>query len=222
MAAADPATFDDLTAAERAALADLEQLPGVGVRLRHRSRRHDPRRWATGWSTRRPGCAPGSWRSSRRGPTATATRERPRPRRAARQRDAVLAPRHRRLVGAAVLGELQAGLGAFSRSTRDTVDVPAGCSIFPKEIPRLSRRWADGGSPTSATGTSSKAAATSPPSSSRSSSSTRSGRSSGWFDDQLARRPASAGTAWIFSASRWSHRIPGGRRSLGTGSRRRP
>jgi pimeloyl-ACP methyl ester carboxylesterase len=31
----------------------------------------------------------------------------------------------------------------FSRSTGDTVDVPAGCSIFPKEIPRISRRWAE-------------------------------------------------------------------------------
>ncbi|WP_370948749.1 epoxide hydrolase family protein [Amycolatopsis sp. cg5] len=30
----------------------------------------------------------------------------------------------------------------FSRSTTDTVDVPTGCSIFPKEMPRPSRRWA--------------------------------------------------------------------------------
>jgi hypothetical protein len=30
----------------------------------------------------------------------------------------------------------------FSGSTIDAVDVPAGCSIFPKEIPRVSRRWA--------------------------------------------------------------------------------
>jgi pimeloyl-ACP methyl ester carboxylesterase len=30
----------------------------------------------------------------------------------------------------------------FSRSTDDTVAVPTGCSIFPKEIPRVSRRWA--------------------------------------------------------------------------------
>lgn len=30
----------------------------------------------------------------------------------------------------------------FQRSTIDTVDVPTGCSIFPKEIPRPSRRWA--------------------------------------------------------------------------------
>jgi pimeloyl-ACP methyl ester carboxylesterase len=30
----------------------------------------------------------------------------------------------------------------FTRSTADTVSVPTGCSIFPKEIPRPSRRWA--------------------------------------------------------------------------------
>jgi epoxide hydrolase len=31
----------------------------------------------------------------------------------------------------------------FSSSIDDAVDVPAGCSIFPKEIPRISRRWAE-------------------------------------------------------------------------------
>ncbi|HEY7591593.1 MAG TPA: epoxide hydrolase [Actinophytocola sp.] len=30
----------------------------------------------------------------------------------------------------------------FTESTEDTVPVPTGCSIFPKEIPRPSRRWA--------------------------------------------------------------------------------
>ncbi|MEA5358051.1 epoxide hydrolase [Amycolatopsis sp., V23-08] len=30
----------------------------------------------------------------------------------------------------------------FAEATDDTVDVPAGCSIFPKEMPRPSRRWA--------------------------------------------------------------------------------
>lgn len=30
----------------------------------------------------------------------------------------------------------------FTRSTVDTVAVPTGCSIFPKELPRPSRRWA--------------------------------------------------------------------------------
>jgi pimeloyl-ACP methyl ester carboxylesterase len=30
----------------------------------------------------------------------------------------------------------------FTRSTTDTVGVPTGCSIFPREVPRPSRRWA--------------------------------------------------------------------------------
>jgi epoxide hydrolase len=30
----------------------------------------------------------------------------------------------------------------FAKSTTDTVDVPTGCSVFPKEMPRPSRRWA--------------------------------------------------------------------------------
>jgi pimeloyl-ACP methyl ester carboxylesterase len=30
----------------------------------------------------------------------------------------------------------------FTSSTADTVDVPTGCSIFPKDVPRPSRRWA--------------------------------------------------------------------------------
>ncbi|TFV64943.1 UNVERIFIED_ORG: epoxide hydrolase [Bacillus sp. AZ43] len=31
----------------------------------------------------------------------------------------------------------------FTRGTTETVDVPAGCSIFPSEVPRPSRRWAE-------------------------------------------------------------------------------
>jgi pimeloyl-ACP methyl ester carboxylesterase len=31
----------------------------------------------------------------------------------------------------------------FTRGTADTVAVPAGCSIFPRELPRPSRRWAE-------------------------------------------------------------------------------
>ena len=30
----------------------------------------------------------------------------------------------------------------FTSSTVDTVDVPTGCSVFPKDVPRPSRRWA--------------------------------------------------------------------------------
>jgi epoxide hydrolase len=31
----------------------------------------------------------------------------------------------------------------ISGAARDTVDVPTGCSIFPKELQRPSRRWAE-------------------------------------------------------------------------------
>ncbi|MGN9908423.1 epoxide hydrolase family protein [Phytohabitans sp. LJ34] len=31
----------------------------------------------------------------------------------------------------------------FTKSTTDTVDVPTGCSVFPKDLPRPSRRWAE-------------------------------------------------------------------------------
>jgi len=31
----------------------------------------------------------------------------------------------------------------FTESTSDTVDVPTGCSVFPKDLPRPSRRWAE-------------------------------------------------------------------------------
>lgn len=33
--------------------------------------------------------------------------------------------------------------GWFTRSTTDTVDVPTGCAVFPAEVPRPSRRWAE-------------------------------------------------------------------------------
>lgn len=35
-----------------------------------------------------------------------------------------------------------AALGQFRTAVTDRVDVPAGCSIFPRENPRPSRRWA--------------------------------------------------------------------------------
>jgi pimeloyl-ACP methyl ester carboxylesterase len=31
----------------------------------------------------------------------------------------------------------------FTETSADTVTVPTGCSIFPKEVPRPSRRWAE-------------------------------------------------------------------------------
>jgi pimeloyl-ACP methyl ester carboxylesterase len=31
----------------------------------------------------------------------------------------------------------------FTEATTDVIDVPTGCSIFPREVPRISRRWAE-------------------------------------------------------------------------------
>jgi hypothetical protein len=61
----------------------------------------------------------------------------------------------------------------FTAATSDTITVPAGCSIFPAEVPRPSRRWARRRFDTSCTGTNPARAATSPPGSSRACSSTK-------------------------------------------------
>ncbi len=72
----------------------------------------------------------------------------------------------------------------ISGSAGAPVTVPTGCSIFPKELQRPSRRWAERRpTRTSGTGTSPARAATSRRSSSRRCSSTRSGHSSGWSAD---------------------------------------
>ena len=78
-------------------------------------------------------------------------------------------PGQRRVVRAAVLGEFQQ---SQPRSRED----PTGCSIFPKEIFRCSRRWAEKRFEKLVTGTNSTKAVTSPRSSSRRRSSTKCGR----------------------------------------------
>ena len=152
----------------------LRRAPALGHRLLHSSSRPGRRRWATASSTRRPGSARGSSRSSGPGPTATATR------RTSLARDELLDN---------VMLYWLPGTGASSarlywesfrldrRWSRSTVPVgrarssPRRSSGRPAAGPRRA-------SPTSATGTSSTAAATSPRSSSRSCSSTRCARSS--------------------------------------------
>ena len=89
------------------------------------------RRWATGWSIRRSARRPGSSRSSGPGPTATAHPENAlTPRRAARQRDAVLADRH----GASSARLYWESFGRAFGGDAGRCAVPTGCSIFPKEI----------------------------------------------------------------------------------------
>ena len=108
------------------------------------------------------------------------SRERAHPRRAARQRDALLAHRHRRLVGPPLLGELRHASAATPSTSR-----PA-CRSSPRRSSAPSRSLGRAAlHATSATGTSSTRAATSPPSSSPSCSSTRSGASSGRCADLL-------------------------------------
>ena len=63
--------------------------------------------------------------------------ERAHPRRAARQRDAVLGDRVGGLVGAAVLGELQ------RLQRRRSGEVPTGVAAFPREIIRAPRSWCE-------------------------------------------------------------------------------
>ncbi len=127
----DPDTMDDLTEQEQAALAAMKHYQRLGFRLLQGAvhpaadGRLRPGRLA------QRACAPGSWRNSGPGPTPTATRRTSDQGRDAGQRDAVLAARHRRVVGAAVLGELR-------QTAHGTVQVPVGCSVFPKEIVRAS------------------------------------------------------------------------------------
>ena len=67
----------------------------------------------------------------------------------------------------------------------DTVDVPTGCSVFAGDSSVRRGAGRRSGSPTSGTGTSRNAAVTSPRSSSRNCSSRKSGRSSGWSVSRL-------------------------------------
>jgi hypothetical protein len=71
----------------------------------------------------------------------------------------------------------------FTGTNTDTVNVPTGCSIFPKDIPRPSRRWAAKRYTDIRYWVSPRRVATSQPWSSRSSSSTRSAPSSAWSAD---------------------------------------
>ncbi len=142
IAAPDPATFDDLTPAEEAALADLrhaeayesgyaEQMTTkpqtVGYALT------DSPAGLCAWVVEKFA----SWTDSGGTPETVLTRDE-------MLDDITLywltrtATSSARLYWASFreVGEW------FSKATADTVDVPTGCSIFPKEMPRPSRRWA--------------------------------------------------------------------------------
>ena len=190
LAAPDPATFDDLTERERAALAVARVRP---TRMTPDTRKQQSTRPQTiGYGAGRLACRP--VRLDRREvPGVDGLRRSPEN---ALTRDELLdnvmlywLPGTGASSGAAVLGEHSGGQSGSRARTPTSSPCPTGCSIFPKEIrgPRGGGRRS--ASPTSATGTSSTGAATSPRSSSRSCSSTRSARSSGSCDDDSDEEP---------------------------------
>ena len=166
-----PRPLGELTDAERAALAALDEQRRTGRRLLARA--GHPAADASATALVDSPAAQCAWisRSSGRGPTTTGSRDRRQPRPDARQRDALLAARRpaRRRRGCTGRASTRLLRRRWTRSTSRP-----GCSIFPKEI--CSARPAAGRASlhaTSATGASRRAAATSPPSSSRRCSSPR-------------------------------------------------
>ena len=136
--APDPATMDNLTEREQAALAGHASTTATGTRATRRSRARGRRPSATGSSTRRR-ARPAwilekfwAWTDCNGHPENALTRD--------EMLDNIMLywlPDAARLLGAPVLGELH----AHARATRSRI--PVGCSIFPKEIFRASRRWAE-------------------------------------------------------------------------------
>jgi pimeloyl-ACP methyl ester carboxylesterase len=142
IAAPDPATFDDLTPAEEAALADLrhaeahesgyaEQMTTkpqtVGYALT------DSPTGLCAWIVEKFA----SWTDSNGRPETVLTRD--------EMLDTVTLYWLTRTAtsSARLYWESFREVGEwFSTATSDTVRVPTGCSVFPKEMPRPSRRWA--------------------------------------------------------------------------------
>ena len=133
----DPETMGDLTEQEKGALAALKHYQDwdSGYSKQQSTR---PRPSATASSTRPPVRPAGSSRSSGPGPTATGI------------------PRTCSRATSCSTTSCSTGCGETQPPPRDStgrastrlqvgdVHVPTGCSIFPKEIMRASRRWAEG------------------------------------------------------------------------------
>ena len=143
LAAPDPATFDGLTPAERAALDDLERRgrEGSGYSEQQATR---PQTVGYGLVDSPAGlCAwivekLRAWTDDRGRPEGALTRD--------QMLDDVM------LYWLPGTGASSARLywesirlvsGWFTDATTDTVDIPTGCSIFPREVPGVSRRWAE-------------------------------------------------------------------------------
>ena len=143
LAAPDPATFDELTPSERAALSDLERSDREesGYSEQQATR---PQTLGYGLVDSPAGLCAWivekfrAWTDNRGDPEDALTRD--------QMLDDVM------LYWLPGTGASSARLywesirlvsGWFRDATSDTVDVPTGCSIFPREVPRASRRWAE-------------------------------------------------------------------------------
>jgi epoxide hydrolase len=141
LAAPDPATFDDLTPTEEAALDDLEgrQRDGSGYSELHATRPQtlgyslvDSPAGLCAWIAEKLL----TWTDSRHGPALT--------------RDQVLddvmlywLPRTGASSARLYWESIRLVSSWFTEATTDVIEVPTGCSIFPREVPRISRRWAE-------------------------------------------------------------------------------
>ena len=142
IAAPDPATFDDLTPAEEAALADLrhaaEHESGYAEQMTTKPQTvgyalTDSPAGLCAWIVEKFA----SWTDSGGRPETVLTRD--------ELLDTISLYWFTRTAAssARLYWESFREVGEwFATATRDTVSVPTGCSVFPKEMPRPSRRWA--------------------------------------------------------------------------------
>ena len=143
LAPPDPATFDDLTDRERAALESLEQ---SAERDSGYSKEHSTRPQTIGYALTDSPVALCAWIVEKFWAWTDSDGDLER-----------VVSRHRLLdnlmlywlpgTGASAARLYWESIGQvnewISGSVTDTVDVPTGCSIFPKELQRPSRRWAE-------------------------------------------------------------------------------
>ncbi|MEJ3657417.1 epoxide hydrolase family protein [Actinomycetes bacterium KLBMP 9759] len=143
LAPPDPATFDDLTPAEQASLDALERAKdwedGYSVQQSTRPQTIgyglvDSPALLCGWIVEKFR----AWTDSDGHPENVLTRD--------EMLDDVMLywlPRTGASSARLYWESIRAVAARFRDGVTDTVDVPTGCSIFPKELPRPSRRWAE-------------------------------------------------------------------------------
>lgn len=144
LAAPDPATLGRLTAAERAALADLDERSRDGSAY---SEVHATRPQTIGYGLVDSPVALCAWVAEK---LVAWTDGGPDGRTPALSPDQVLddvmlywLPGTGASSARLYWESIRLVSGWFTDTTTDTIDVPTGCSIFPAEVPRPSRRWAE-------------------------------------------------------------------------------